>query len=45
MKYDYFIADVFTSQLFNGAQIAVFPIADGLNPEKNATGCPRVEPH
>lgn len=33
MKYDYFIADVFTSQLFNGAQIAVFPKADGLNPE------------
>jgi trans-2,3-dihydro-3-hydroxyanthranilate isomerase len=34
MKYDYFIADVFTNQLFNGAQIAVFPHADGLNSEK-----------
>ncbi len=34
MKYDYFIADVFTTQLFNGAQIAVFPKADGLNSEK-----------
>lgn len=31
MKYDYFIADVFTSTLFNGAQITVFPKADGLN--------------
>jgi len=34
MKYDYFIADVFTKELFNGAQIAVFPKADGLNSEK-----------
>lgn len=31
MKLDYYIADVFTTQLFNGAQIAVFPKADGLN--------------
>lgn len=31
MKYQYYIADVFTNQLFNGAQIAVFPAADGLN--------------
>lgn len=31
MKIDYYIADVFTTQLFNGAQIAVFPYADGLN--------------
>ncbi|OAI14175.1 phenazine biosynthesis protein PhzF [Methylomonas lenta] len=31
MKYQYYIADVFTNQLFNGAQIAVFPQADGLN--------------
>jgi len=30
MKYTYYIADVFTQQLFNGAQIAVFPQADGL---------------
>jgi trans-2,3-dihydro-3-hydroxyanthranilate isomerase len=30
MKIDYYIADVFTTQLFNGAQIAVFPYADGL---------------
>ncbi len=31
MKYEYYIADVFTRQLFNGAQIAVFPNADGLS--------------
>lgn len=30
MKIDYYIADVFTTQMFNGAQIAVFPKADGL---------------
>ena len=36
MKYSYYIADVFTQQLFNGAQIAVFPNADGLNAEKMA---------
>lgn len=31
MKYRYYIADVFTDRIFNGAQIAVFPNADGLN--------------
>jgi len=31
MKYSYYIADVFTDRIFNGAQIAVFPNADGLN--------------
>jgi trans-2,3-dihydro-3-hydroxyanthranilate isomerase len=31
MKVDYYIADVFSSQLFNGAQIAVFPNADSLS--------------
>ena len=31
MNYVYFIADVFTNQIFNGAQIAVFPNADGLD--------------
>lgn len=31
MKYTYYIADVFTKQIFNGAQVAVFPHADGLN--------------
>lgn len=36
MKYDYYIADVFTDRTFNGAQIAVFPKADGLNAEKMA---------
>jgi len=30
MKYQYYIADVFTREIFNGAQIAVFPNADGL---------------
>ena len=34
MKYNYYIADVFTTQLFNGAQIAVFPNADGLSDEQ-----------
>ncbi len=36
MKYTYYIADVFTQQIFNGAQIAVFPQADGLNAEAMA---------
>ena len=34
MKYQYFIADVFTTRPFNGAQIAVFPHADGLNQQQ-----------
>ncbi len=36
MNYQYYIADVFTDQIFNGAQIAVLPKADGLNAEKMA---------
>ena len=32
MNYNYYIADVFTNQLFNGAQVAVFPNAEGLEP-------------
>lgn len=31
MNYHYYITDVFTQQIFNGAQIAVFPQADGLS--------------
>ncbi|MEN8259244.1 MAG: PhzF family phenazine biosynthesis protein [Pseudomonadota bacterium] len=31
MEYAYYIADVFTNQVFNGAQIAVFPRAQGLD--------------
>lgn len=31
MQYQYYIADVFTNKPFNGAQIAVFPHADGLD--------------
>ncbi|MDO9212648.1 MAG: PhzF family phenazine biosynthesis protein [Methylococcales bacterium] len=31
MKYHYYIADVFTKQIFSGAQIAVFPNAEGLS--------------
>lgn len=31
MKYNYYIADVFTTAIFSGAQIAVFPNAEGLN--------------
>lgn len=34
MKYNYYIADVFTKQIFNGAQIAVFPNAEGLSPSQ-----------
>jgi trans-2,3-dihydro-3-hydroxyanthranilate isomerase len=34
MKYNYYIADVFTKQIFNGAQIAVFPNADGLSKQQ-----------
>ncbi|NOT12796.1 MAG: PhzF family phenazine biosynthesis protein [Methylococcaceae bacterium] len=34
MNYKYYIADVFTNQIFNGAQIAVFPYADGLNSQQ-----------
>jgi trans-2,3-dihydro-3-hydroxyanthranilate isomerase len=30
MKYTYYIADVFTQHVFSGAQVAVFPHADGL---------------
>lgn len=37
MQYTYYIADVFTNQVFNGAQIAVFPNADGLNADKMAS--------
>ncbi|MGJ0486404.1 MAG: PhzF family phenazine biosynthesis protein [Methylomicrobium sp.] len=33
MNYQYYIADVFTREVFNGAQIAVFPNADGLGDE------------
>jgi PhzF family phenazine biosynthesis protein len=33
MQYKYYIADVFTAKPFNGAQIAVFPDADGLDKE------------
>ncbi len=31
MNYTYYIADVFTSQIFNGAQVAVFPEANNLS--------------
>lgn len=34
MQYKYYTADVFTDEAFNGAQIAVFPNADGLDKEK-----------
>ena len=33
MKYNYYIADVFTQTVFSGAQIAVFPEAEGLTTE------------
>ncbi len=31
MNYKYYIADIFTHKAFSGAQVAVFPEADGLN--------------
>lgn len=34
MKYNYYIADVFTKQVFSGAQIAVFPHAEGLTQQQ-----------
>ena len=34
MKYNYYIADVFTDQIFSGAQIAVFPDAEGLSQQQ-----------
>ena len=34
MDYKYYIADVFTNQVFNGAQVAVFTGATGLNKEQ-----------
>lgn len=34
MNHQYYIADVFTREIFNGAQIAVFPQADGLSDER-----------
>ncbi|WP_020562217.1 PhzF family phenazine biosynthesis protein [Methylosarcina fibrata] len=34
MNYQYYIADVFTHEVFNGAQIAVFPNADGLGEDR-----------
>ena len=37
MSYQYFIADVFTGQVFNGAQIAVFPNGEGLSEEQMAS--------
>jgi trans-2,3-dihydro-3-hydroxyanthranilate isomerase len=36
VKYNYFITDVFTKQLFSGAQIAVFPKAEGLSSKQMA---------
>ncbi len=36
MSYLYYIADVFTQKVFNGAQICVFPDAEGLNDEQMA---------
>jgi trans-2,3-dihydro-3-hydroxyanthranilate isomerase len=34
MNYKYYIADVFTNKIFNGAQVAVFPEADGLSDQQ-----------
>jgi PhzF family phenazine biosynthesis protein len=36
MTLDYYIADVFTNQMFAGAQVAVFPKADELNEKQMA---------
>jgi len=34
MNYTYYIADAFTKKAFNGAQVAVFPEAEGLNKQQ-----------
>jgi len=34
MNYTYYIADVFTKKVFNGAQVAVFPTSEGLSKEQ-----------
>ncbi|MCK5869971.1 phenazine biosynthesis protein PhzF [Methylococcaceae bacterium HT4] len=34
MNYTYYIADAFTKKAFNGAQVAVFPEAEGLNAQQ-----------
>lgn len=34
MNYNYYVADIFTKKVFGGAQIAVFPNAEGLTDEK-----------
>ncbi|NOR79673.1 MAG: PhzF family phenazine biosynthesis isomerase [Methyloprofundus sp.] len=34
MNYTYYIADVFTKKVFNGAQVAVFPSAEGLSKQQ-----------
>ena len=34
MKYQYYIADVFSDRIFNGAQVAVFPMAEGLSTQQ-----------
>jgi len=36
MNYKYYISDVFTNQIFSGAQVAVFPVADGLSDQMMA---------
>ena len=36
MKYKYYMADIFTHQVFSGAQVAVFPDADGLSNQQMA---------
>jgi trans-2,3-dihydro-3-hydroxyanthranilate isomerase len=36
MKYKYYMADIFTHQVFSGAQVAVFPDANGLNNQQMA---------
>lgn len=36
MNYKYYISDIFTTQVFSGAQVAVFPDADGLSNKQMA---------
>ena len=36
MHYKYYMADIFTHQVFSGAQVAVFPDAEGLNNQQMA---------
>jgi trans-2,3-dihydro-3-hydroxyanthranilate isomerase len=41
MNYTYYIADAFTNKAFNGAQVAVFPEAEGLDKQQMSLVAPK----